>query len=501
MISIATHMTMHFGKQLQQSFAAHAQRPAILYRGQTITYAHLQEHAVNAAAWFQQLGVQPGDRVVLFTPDKLPFLIAQLGAMFAGGVPLPLNPRFTREEMRYYLKDSEPRVIVVGNEQRPMIDALVAELEQQPQVVDDAQSLQPPPAVFADPHPAAADPCLILYSSGTTGWPKGIVHTHANVASSLQGLARCWQMSAEDVVVNALPLFHIHGLAFATHLTWFVGGCVRIEDTFDAERILDVIGDSTVFMAVPPIYYKLLAEPKFREAARSWNKVRLFTCGSAPIRTEVLPELQAILQKPIINRYGMTESYVISSLPLAGPWPNGSVGLPLEGVEVRVTLPDGNRAAAGEVGAVHIRGPNIFQQYWKRPESTQAAFQDGWFETGDLGHVDGAGFLTLVGRQHDLIIVSGYNVYPQVVERVLDECPGVAECAVLGLPDQERGERVAAAIVRSDPALDAARVRAWVKDRLIHYQQPKNLLFVDVLPKNSLGKILRRELRDQFAAQ
>jgi malonyl-CoA/methylmalonyl-CoA synthetase len=283
-------------------------------------------------------------------------------------------------------------------------------------------------------------------------------------------------------------------------LTWFVGGCVRIEDAFDAVSILDVIRESTVFMAVPPIYYKLLAEPRFREAAKQWERVRLFTCGSAPIRTEVLPELQAILQRPVINRYGMTESYVISSLPLGGPWPDGSVGLPLAGVEVRITRADGTRAEANEVGAVHIRGPNIFRTYWKRPEATLAAFRDGWFETGDLGQVDEQGFLTLVGRQHDLIIVSGYNVYPQVVERVLGECPGVAECAVLGLPDADRGERVAAAIVRSDSTLDEARVRAWVSDRLIHYQQPKNLLFVESLPKNALGKILRRELREQFAS-
>lgn len=494
-------MTMHFGDQLRRTFATHPQRTAIRYRCESITYAQLEQEVLACAAWLQQMGVQPGDRVVLFTANKLPFLIAQLGAMFAGGVPLPLNPRFTREEMRYYLSDSEARVIVVGEEQRAMIESLAAELGKPPLVVSDTQAVDPPPANYVNPQANADDACLILYSSGTTGWPKGVVHTHANVASSLQGLADCWQMSADDIVVNALPLFHIHGLAFATHMTWFVGGCVRIEDAFDAAAILDVIRESTVFMAVPPIYYKLLAEPKFRDAAKQLQSVRLFTCGSAPIRTEVLPELQAILGRPVINRYGMTESYVISSLPLAGPWPDGSVGLPLAGVEVRITHADGTRADVGEVGAVHIRGPNIFRTYWKRPEATQAAFKEGWFETGDLGQVDERGFLTLVGRQHDLIIVSGYNVYPQVVERVLGECPGVAECAVLGLPDAERGERVAAAIVRSDAALDESRVRAWVSDRLIHYQQPKNLLFVESLPKNGLGKILRRELREQFAAQ
>jgi malonyl-CoA/methylmalonyl-CoA synthetase len=301
--------------------------------------------------------------------------------------------------------------------------------------------------------------------------------------------------------MNALPLFHIHGLAFATHLTLLTGGCVHIEDNFDAKQMLATIGTGTVFMAVPPMYYKLLAEPEFAARAATWDRVRLFTCGSAPIRTEVLPDLQRILRRPIINRYGMTESYVIASLPLAGPWPDGSVGLPLDGVEVRIARLDDTTADAGEVGSVLIRGPNIFREYWQKPEATQRAFATGWFDTGDLGQLDERGFLTLVGRAHDLIIVSGYNVYPQVVERVLGECPGVGECAVLGLPDEQRGERVAAAIVRNDPALDEARVRAWVSDRLIHYQQPRSLLFLDALPKNALGKVLRRELREQFGQQ
>lgn len=491
----------HFGHELRESFAAHSSRFAVQHRGATITYAELQTMVERAAGWLQHHGVLPGDRVALFTPNKLPFLIAQLGAMWAGGVPLPLNPRFTREEMKYFLNDSGAKVIVCGSEQEQLLTSLGPELPHAPLAVQDQWALAPPHGEFQVRVVSAADPCLILYSSGTTGWPKGVVHTHANVASSLRGLATCWRMTPDDVVVNALPLFHIHGLAFATHLTLLSGGCVHIEDSFDAQQMLTTIGQGTIFMAVPPMYYKLLAEPGFRGAAQNWERVRLFTCGSAPIRTEVLPELQQILQRPIINRYGMTESYVITSLPLDGPWPDGSVGLPLDGVEVRIQRPDGSACDAGEVGAVLIRGPNIFREYWQKPDATAKAFATGWFDTGDLGQLDDNGMLTLVGRAHDLIIVSGYNVYPQVVERVLGECPGVAECAVLGLPDEQRGERVAAAIVRSDATLDEQKTRAWVKDRLIHYQQPRSLLFLDSLPKNSLGKVLRRELREQFGQQ
>lgn len=491
-------MPGHFLHDLQATFGQHAARPALIYGGRTWTYSELDAVARDCAAWLQSLGIAAGDRVALFTPNKLPFLIGHLGVMFAGGVPLPLNPRFTREEMRYFLTDSGARLVIGGREQQSLAEHLASGLPQQPIVVADALALDPPAADWCEPSPNADEACLILYSSGTTGWPKGVVHTHANVASSLAALALCWRMTAEDVVVNVLPLFHIHGLAFATHLTWLTGGCLLVEDAFDPLRTLDAIGRGTVFMAVPPIYYRLLEEPKFRAAAKQWENVRLFTCGSAPIRPEVLPELEAILGKPVINRYGMTEAYVIASLPLDGPWPYGSVGLPLAGVELSVVRDDGAPAAVGEVGSVRVRGPNLFREYWNKPEATREAFADGWFDTGDLGQLDAAGFLTLVGRKHDLIITSGYNVYPQVVERVVGECPGVAECAVLGLPDDVRGEKVAVAIVRADSQLEEAALAAWCSDRLVHYQQPKSILFVDSLPRNSLGKVLRRELLDLF---
>jgi acyl-CoA synthetase (AMP-forming)/AMP-acid ligase II len=251
-------------------------------------------------------------------------------------------------------------------------------------------------------------------------------------------------------------------------------------------------------MAVPAIYMRLLDDAAFRASAGTWSNIRLFTCGSAPIRAEVLPELEGLLGGPIINRYGMTEAYVITSLPLAGPWPAGSVGLPLEGIERQVIRPDRTPVSVGEVGTVVIRGANLFREYWRKPEATEAAFASGWFDTGDLGTLDEAGFLTLVGRKNDLIITSGYNVYPQVVERVIGECAGVKECAVLGVSDVKRGEVVAAAVVRSDADLDEARLRAWCGERLIYYQQPRIVMFVDALPRNSLGKVLRRELRDQL---
>ncbi len=489
-------MSHHFVNELRAVFDIRAAKPAIALQGRTVTYGELDKWARQFAARLQASGVAPGDRVALFTDNKLPFLTAHLGVLFAGDVPLPLNPRFTREEMRYFLNDSEGCVVIAGDEQRELVERLAPELAHPPLVMPDSAVWDPPAARFREPVLRADDPCLMLYSSGTTGWPKGVVHTHASAAGALGALKTCWRMTADDMVVNVLPLFHIHGLAFATHLTWLAGGCIWIEETFDVPRTLEAIGNGTVFMAVPAIYVRLLENASFRAAAQSWRNVRLFTCGSAPIRAEILPELESLLGRPVINRYGMTEAYVITSLPLDGPWPAGSVGLPLDGIERKVVRPDGTPVAAGEVGTVVIRGPNLFREYWRKPDATRAALSSGWFDTGDLGTLDEAGFLTLVGRKNDLIITSGYNVYPQVVERVIGECPGVRECAVLGVPDARRGELVAAAVVRSEPNLDEARLHAWSSERLVHYQRPRILFFVDALPRNSMGKILRRELRE-----
>jgi malonyl-CoA/methylmalonyl-CoA synthetase len=486
----------HFVDELRATFAARAERPALMFRDRSISFSDLDRRARRCAAWFQRLGVEPGDRVALITAEKLPFLAAHLGAIYAGAVSLPLNPRFTRDELSYFLADSEARVAVVADEPKSVIESLRPALPALRALLDDSAAMEIPDAHFETPSIAANAPCLILYSSGTTGRPKGVVHSHKNLAASLHALRDFWRFSPDDVTVNALPLFHIHGLSFASHLSLLTGGCMLIEESFHPRRTIEIIGKGTVFMGIPTFYYAFLERPEFPEAARGWGNVRLFTCGSAPIRPEILPRLEQILGRPLINRYGMTEGHVITSLPLDGPWPQGSVGLPLPGIELRVAREDGTPASPGEPGSVLLRGPNLFREYWRKPEATRAALGSGWFETGDLGTLDEAGFLTLVGRKNDLIITSGFNVYPQVVERVLNECPGVRESAVVALPDDRRGERVAAVIVRDDPALDERRLRSHCAERLVDYQRPTTIMFVETLPRNALGKVLRRELRD-----
>jgi malonyl-CoA/methylmalonyl-CoA synthetase len=493
-------MNAPFLNTIQETFATQASRPAVVHQGRTYSYRELDAQARIGAAGLQTLGVTKSDRVALCTSDKRAFLLAHLAALYAGAISLPLNPRFTREELRFFLTDSGARVAVVGNEAQPLVEALRPELPSLQAMIPDAAVPQISPGVYHAPNLSPDDPCLILYSSGTTGWPKGVVHSQENVASSLRALQRCWRFTPDDVVLNVLPLFHIHGLCFATQLTLMTGGCLILDD-FEPQRTMQRVTDCTVLMAIPTIYYRFLEQANFREVARTWQKTRLFTCGSAPIRAEVLPELEGILGKPVINRYGMTEAFVITSLPLDGPWPGGSVGLPLNGIEVRVV------AEAGEVGAVQLRGPNLFREYWNKPHETLAAFSPllpgeglgvraGWFDTGDLGFRDAAGYLTLVGRKNDLIITSGFNVYPQVVERVINDCPGVRESAVVGVPDARKGERVVAVVVRADPTLDEHRLRAFWSERLVDYQRPRSVVFVDALPRNAMGKVVRRELRD-----
>jgi malonyl-CoA/methylmalonyl-CoA synthetase len=491
--------TGHFVDDLRMTFAERAEHKAVECIEGSFTFQEVDRLARRWAASLQAAGVEPGDRVAIVTSDKPRFLMAHLGVLFAGAVSLPLNPRMTRDELRYFLEDSGARVVVAGDEERSVFQSLQPELPELRAVLADSFPADSADHAFRDCAALPSAPCLMLYSSGTTGRPKGVVHSHANLASSLNALRNCWRFTPDDVLVNVLPLFHIHGLSFATHLSLLTGSRMLLERAFHPRHTLDAIGRGTVFMAIPTFYYSFLDRPEFQAAARNWHDVRLFTCGSAPIRAEVLPDLEQILGRPVINRYGMTEAHVITSLPVDGPWPQGSVGTPLDGVELQVRKDDGAIASAGEVGSVQLRGPNLFSEYWHKPEATREAFASGWFDTGDLGCRDSAGFLTLVGRKHDLIITSGFNVYPQVVERVINECPGVKESAVVGVPDRKRGERVVAAVVPADKVLTERALKTHLSERLVDYQRPVQIVLLPALPRNAMGKVLRRELRDQLS--
>ena len=497
-----------FIELLRDQINQNADKPAIIYQGNVLTYAQLERRAMRVAALLQAQGLEKGERVILYTPDKFPFLIIHLGIILSGGVSLPLNFSFTKDEMRYFLNDSGARFVFAAGEQASVIDQIKHSCPNLSKTIHPAEFIEKRSSkTYRSPNLQEDDDCFILYSSGTTGQPKGVVHTHRNLAASLLDLKKCWGFVPEDILLNVLPLFHIHGLSFATHLSLMSGATMILEDHFHPLRTMDSIKHATVFMAVPTLYYAFLKRPEFKQKAKGWQKTRLFTCGSAPIRPEVLPELEAILNRPLINRYGMTESHVITSLPIGGPYPQGSVGLPLEGIEMKLVAEDGHPISAESapladhkvVGEVKIRSRNLFSQYWNKPDSTASAFdQDGFFATGDLGYLDELGFLTLVARKTDLIITSGYNVYPAVVEKVINSFPQVRESAVIGIPDEMRGEKVIA-VIATDGELQIRELQDHCRERLASYQLPARFELVDELPRNTMGKILKRDLREMFA--
>ena len=497
-----------FAELLRHQFDQSADRPAIIYHGDILTFAQLENRAQSVGALLQNKGLEKGDRVILYTPDKLAFLIIHLGIILSGGVSLPLNFSFTKDEMLYFLNDSGARFVFASGEQASLIDQIKDRCPELREIISPAEAIVKSGSKhFKEPTLKAGDNCFMLYSSGTTGRPKGVVHTHQNMAASLIDLKTCWRFVPEDVLLNVLPLFHIHGLSFAAHLSLISGASMMLEDKFHPLKTMERIRDATVFMAVPTIYYAFLRRHEFKKKAKEWNRTRLLTCGSAPIRPEVLPELETILNTHLINRYGMTESHVITSLPLGGPFPQGSVGLPLDGVEMKLIAEDGRTLSAGTagkdddkaVGEVKIRSKNLFSHYWDNPAATASAFdQEGFFSTGDLGYLDELGFLTLVGRKKDLIITDGYNVYPAVVERVLNSFAQVRESAVIGVPDKRRGEKVVAIVV-PDGHPQTSELKEHCQARLAGYQVPMRFELVDELPRNAMGKILKRELRDKLA--
>ncbi|MCK5819050.1 MAG: acyl--CoA ligase [Psychromonas sp.] len=497
-----------FVELLRHQFVNNPDKPAIINRIDTVTFAELYDNAKTVAARLQQSGLKSGDRVILYTADKLSFLIIHLGIILSGGVSLPLNFDFTKEEMLFFLNDSAAQFVFASGKQALVINEIKSQCTNLRAVINPAKAIaenhrRQPKEINVQ----ADDPCFILYSSGTTGKPKGIVHTQANVASSLLSLQKAWRFVPDDILLNVLPLFHIHGLSFAAHLSFISGSTMILEDKFHPLKTMEQIANVTVFMAVPTMYYAFLRKPEFKTNANKWTKTRLFTCGSAPIQARVLTELEAILKSPLINRYGMSESHVLTSLPLDGPFPHGSVGLPLDGVEIKLLTDDDRTLMTSTtqehddkiVGEVKVKSKHLFSYYWNDPAALAKTFdKDGYFSTGDLGYFDELGFLTLVGRKSDLIIISGFNVYPAIIERVINSYSQVKESAVFGIDHQNKGEKVAAAVV-ANGNLDIDELKKYCARRLVNYQVPTHFEIIDELPRNTMGKVLKRSLKLSIA--
>jgi len=474
--------------------------------GSAVTYGEMLALSARFAGLLARLGVAPGDRVAVQVDKSPEALILYLGCLRAGAVFLPLNTAYTLAEVEYFVGDAEPRLVVCRPQDGEAMAALVGRLGRglcrtlgakgDGSLMAEAASL---PDDFTNVPRQAEDLAAILYTSGTTGRSKGAMLSHRNLASNAQVLADYWRFTADDVLLHALPIFHTHGLFVATNIMLLAGGSMIFLPKFDADQVLALMPKATAMMGVPTFYTRLVDHPGLtREVAAH---MRLFVSGSAPLLADTHREFQARTGHAILERYGMTETNMNTSNPYDGERIAGTVGFPLPGVDLRIVDPEtGAGLAQGEIGMIEVRGPNVFQGYWRMPEKTAAEFRpDGFFITGDLGLIDARGYVHIVGRGKDLIITGGFNVYPKEIEGEIDALPGVIETAVIGLAHHDFGEGVTAVIVRQQGAtLDEAALLKALEGRLAKFKQPKRVLFVDDLPRNAMGKVQKNVLRETY---
>jgi malonyl-CoA/methylmalonyl-CoA synthetase len=434
-----------------------------------------------------------------------------LAVLRAGLVYLPLNTAYQASEIEYFVGNAEPGVVVCTRANFGWVSKIAFKAGTDHVFTLDADrsgSLLERAAVHADAHTparrAATDLAAIVYTSGTTGRSKGAMLSHGNLLSNAQVLKTYWHWRSEsqggDVLIHALPIFHVHGLFVAIHGALLNGSKMIWFSKFDAKAVVARLPEATVFMGVPTLYVRLLGEAGFdRHACR---QMRLFISGSAPLLIETFNDFRARSGHTILERYGMSETAMLTSNPCAtadGERRGGTVGFPLPGVGLRVIDDAGAACAAGEIGNIQVRGPNVFAGYWRMPEKTAEEFSaDGWFKTGDVGQIDAQGYVTIVGRSKDLIISGGYNVYPAEVEGYLNEMPGVAESAVIGVPHADFGEAVVAVIVpRANATPDGTLLIDELKAKIAHFKVPKRVFIAPELPRNTMGKVQKNLLRAQ----
>jgi malonyl-CoA/methylmalonyl-CoA synthetase len=499
-------MPNHLISLLLPAGADRERRCLVLPDGRSLTYAELDRETARYAAALAAAGVKPGDRVAAQVEKSPEALFLYLGALRAGAVFLPLNTAYTPAEVTYFLADAEPALFVARPEEAGTLAPLATKHHARFETLGAdgggtlATLVQSEPRGSADVPRRPDDLAAILYTSGTTGRSKGAMLTHGNLRSNAEALVETWRFTRDDVLIHALPIFHVHGLFVATNVALAARAQMIFLPRFEPREVLARMREATVLMGVPTFYTRLLAVPELDAAATA--HMRLFVSGSAPLLADTHAAFRARTGHAILERYGMTETGMNTSNPYDGERVPGSVGLPLPRVEIRVVEPEGGTPLpAGEIGMIEVRGPNVFPGYWRMPEKTREDFRsDGFFVTGDLGRLDARGYLWIVGRGKDVVITGGYNVYPKEVELEIDALPGVAESAVVGLPHPDYGEAVTALIVPGDGAeLSAAEIIERLRGRLAGYKLPKRVLFVDELPRNTMAKVQKNKLRDAYA--
>ena len=460
----------------------------------------MRERVARIAGALVAQGVRPGDRVAARIAKSPDGLMLYLGTVAAGAAFLPLNPAYTLAELAYFLGDSEPALTVCDPDEAEAIRALGRPVltlgaEGGGSLVEAADAADP-----HDPIPRGADDlAAILYTSGTTGRSKGAMITHGNLVSNAEALAEIWRFTAADRLLHALPIYHTHGLFTAINTVLVAGASLLFLPRFEPDAVFAALPRATTMMGVPTFYTRLLDDPRLTRDAVA--RMRLFVSGSAPLLAETHRAFAARTGHAIIERYGMTETGMNTSNPYEGERRPGSVGRPLPGSRIRIVDPEtGAELHAGEIGSIEVAGPNVFAGYWRNPDKTAAEFRnDGFFVTGDLGSIDAAGYLHISGRGKDLVISGGFNVYPKEVELEIDGVDGVLESAVIGAPHRDLGEAVVAVVVwLADVVPDETALRAALDGKLARYKQPKRVVAIDALPRNSMGKVQKAVLRERF---
>ena len=487
-------------------FAAHADDE--LMRTETDEswlYDDVDKTSAKFANLLKDLGVMPGDRVSVQVEKSPQSLCLYLACLRAGFVYHPLNMAYKAAELEYFLGNAEPAAVICDPQILTSTHA-IADATGVSHVLTLAadgsgtlaEQSRDSATEFDVVQSGSDDTAALLYSSGTTGKPKGIMLTHHNLFSNMQSLQEAWGFSAEDRLLHALPIFHVHGLFVALGCVILSGSSMRWLPSYDAQDVMRFLPECTVLMGVPTYYTRLLAEAGF--AAETCSNIRLFISGSAPLLAETFAEFEDRTGHRILERYGMTETNMNTSNPLLGERKPGTVGPPLPGVDVRIVSEEGCELSHDEIGNLQVRGPNVFKEYWKMPAKTAEDFtDDGFFNTGDKGKIDADGYVSIVGRAKDLVITGGLNVYPKEVELFIDDLPGVVESAVIGVPHPDFGEAVVAVLVAEPGAkLIEADIIAGCKNELANFKVPKRIVFVEALPRNTMAKVQKNVMRETY---
>lgn len=473
-----------------------------------MTYSSLRRVSSKVANGLMGMGLEKGDRVILFMPKCMELVILHLAVQKIGGISVILNPGFKKDEMEYFIKDTEPRLILTGKREEGLVrsidpNRLTLSIETETPFTEEKLFPSSSSEIsYGNANPE--DPALLIYTSGTTGQPKGAILTQKNLLTDAQNIIQTWEISENDVLCHALPLFHIHGLCFALHTSLMAGAKIILIDEFSSETVMDILSTKegelacSMFMGVPTMYNKLMERKKME--GKDFSHIRLFACGSAPLNPKDFCRIKKFFGKEPVEREGMSETGMNFSNPLHGPKKPGSIGLPLPQVEVRivnpVTLVD---LKPGEVGEIWLRGPNVTPGYWRKPLETEAVFSDGWFRTGDLGKRDEDGYYYITDRIKHIIISGGENISPKEIESVLDQHPNILESCVVGIPDEKWGERVVAALVLKPGCVSTENeIKDYCKRHLLDWKCPRELLFLNELPRNRMGKVLKEKVVELF---